>query len=475
MKYIIFSYDGIGFPVAKRLIEEGADVTVVQVEDKADLGMKGKEDPESKRRRMSLYDGVFKKWTLGDALKIMKTLPQKEDYFVWFDFNHLWKVSEQVEAMGFTKGLFVRKEDLTYEDDRQKAKELVEAEYDGVKVGESHEFTKIKDGVEFLNETEDVWVLKGNDEDAKTKVPSTDDPEKAKKILIDLMEAHSADYEKGGYILEKKIINGYEATPQIVFYDGKPVYASLDIENKPKAAGNEGIQLGCAQNLIVKIELDDKISEIAFPEYVYKQAAKRKGIYVWDCGLIFKNGEFYFTEFCAQRFGYDSFFTELAMAGSVTRYFEQVVQGKNPLIYQFGAAARGLNEHKDGEMRRVLEDLPMMWDPDKNDDVWVYELKHDEEGDYVCTGTDWDLVVFTGAGETIESAVFKCYRARESFVFEDMAVRPMFDFMSRDYQSSIPNRFNMLNHAFFEAPDMIETEHTLYEMKLNEVKTKLGA
>ncbi len=473
MKYIIFSFDGIGFPVAKRLKDEGADVTVVHIEDRSDIGVKGKEDPESKRRRLSLYDGIFEKWKLADALKTMKTLPDKENYFIWFDFNNLWKVSEQVMEMGFTRGLFVEKSDLTYENDRQKAKDLVMEEYEGVTVGESHEFNKVKDGIEFLKETEDIWVLKGNSEDAKTKVPDTRDPEKAKKMLIDLMESQSKDYENGGYILEKKIIDGFEATPQIVFWDGKPVYASLDIENKPKAAGNEGIQVGCAQNIIVKIELTDKICEIAFPKYVYDQAKKKKGIFVWDCGLIYKGGEFYFTEFCAQRFGYDSFFTEIAMSGGATRYFEQVSQGKNPLIYRFGAAARGLNEHKDGEERRVLEGLPVMFDPGVNDDVWLYEIKKDDKGDLVCTGCAWDLVVFTGAGETFESAVFNCYRVRECFAFEDMAVRPMFDFMSRDYLSSIPNRFNTLNHAFFDAPDLIENEHTLYEMKLLDVKSKL--
>ncbi len=454
LKYIIISFDGIGFPVAKRLIEEGADVTVVQVEDQADLGKKGVEDPEYKRRRLSIYDGVFVKWGLKEALNTMKDLPNKDEYFIWFDFNHLWKVSEQVEAMGFTKGLFVRKEDLTYEDDRNKAKELVEKEYEGVKVGEVHEFNKIKDGVDFLNETEEIWALKGNDESAKTKVPSTDDPYKAKKILIDLLESHAKEYEKGGFILEKKIIDGYEITPQIVFWDGEPVYASVDIENKPKGSGNEGIQLGCAQNLIVRVDLFDPICKLAFPEYVYQQAKERKGIYVWDCGLIFKDGDFYFTEFCAQRFGYDSFFTEIAMASGPDNYFRSVMNGVNPLIYKFGAAARGLNEHKDGEERRVLEGIPMMWDEEYNRDTWVYELKKDEEGDYCCTGSEWDLVVFTGAGETVESAVQKVYDARKSFSFDDMAVRPKFDFMSKDYLSSIPNRYEQFNHEYFEGPDL---------------------
>lgn len=471
MKYIIFSFDGIGFPVAKKLTDEDAQVTVVQIEDQIEIGKKGTEDPESKRRRLSLYDGVLEKIPLKRALAAMRSIPDKDNYFVWFDFNHLWKVSEEVEKMGFTKGLFVREEDLTYEDDREKAKELVLKEYDHVKVGEVVEFSKAKEGIDFLNDTDDVWALKGNDEGAKTKVPRDNDPEKAKRVLIDLLESHAKEYEKGGFILEQKIINGYEITPQLIFWDGVPVYASVDIENKPKGAGNEGIQLGCAQNLIVRIELTDKLTEIAFPEYVYKQAKDRKGIYVWDCGLLYKDGDFYFTEFCAQRFGYDSLFTEMAMAGGASNYFEKIAAGRNPLMYTFGAAVRGLNEHKDDEERRVLEGVEMYWDEHVNPNTWIYELKI-EEGKHVTTGSGWDLVVFTGAADSAEEAIYTAYAAEKCFTFDDLMVRPEFDFLSRDYQSSIANRFNVFNHEYFHAPDLIENEHTLYMMKLRGIIDK---
>lgn len=452
LKYFVFSYDGIGFPVAKKLIDEGAEVTVVQIENKKDLGMTGGESAEEKRRRLSLYDNVFPKMGLEQAMTALKEIQNKNDYFIWFDFNHLWKVSEQVEELGFTKGLFVRKEDLTYEDDRNKAKELVEKYYPEVNVAEVHEFKNAQDGIDFLNDTDDIWALKGNDESAKTKVPSDDDPEKAKKVLIDLLESHAQDYEKGGFILEKKIIDAYEITPQMVFWDGIPVYASADIENKPKSAGNEGIQLGCAQNLIVRLELTDKIVEIAVPEYVHEMAQGRKGIFIWDCGLLFKDGDFFFTEFCAQRFGYDSLFTEIDMAGGARKYFEAIASGVNPLMYRFGSAARGLNEHKDGDERRVLEDIPMSFDDPSH--TWVFEMRKNEDGDCVTTGSDWDLVVFTGAGNTVNESVDNAYKARAGFTFDDMAVRPQFDFMSTDYLSSIPNRFNELNHKFFNAPDI---------------------
>lgn len=451
MKYIIFSYDGIGFPIAKKLIDEGQTVTVVQVRNKSELGGDGDEDKEDRRRRLSLYDGVFPKIDLPEALNTMRFIDDKDDYFVWFDFNHLWNVSERVEALGFTKGLFVQEDDLSCEDDRNKSKEIVEKYYPGVKVGEVHEFKAAKDGIDFLNETQDMWALKGNDESAKTKVPGGSDAEKGKKVLIDLLTSNAKDYEKGGYILEKKIIDAYEITPEIVFYDGKPVFASADIENKPKAAGNEGIQLGCAQNLIIKLKLDDPISRLAFPPYVYDMAKDRKGIFIWDCGLLFKDGEFYFTEFCSQREGYDCVFTKIAMAGSASNYFESIVKGKNPLVSSFGAGARGLNENINKEDMKPLENIPMLFDYPS--DTWVFEMAKDDEGMYRSTGSDKDLVVFTGAGDTLEEAVDACYEAREGFTFDDMAVRPKFDFLSREYLSSMVNRFMKLNHDYFELPD----------------------
>lgn len=471
MRYIIFSFDGVGFPVAKKLRDEGADVTVVQIEDRKDIDMPGTEDPEKKRRRLSIYDGVFEKMPLKIALETMRGISDKQNWFVWFDTNDLWKVSEEVEKMGFEKGLFVRKTDLDFEADRNMAKEFVQRHYDNVEVAETMEFDKVKDAIDFLKDTDKVWVLKGNSEFAKTKVPDDNDPYKARMVLIDLLQSHVKEYENGGFILEEKIIGGLEITPEIIFWDGEPVCASLDFENKPKGAGNEGIQLGCAQNLICRIELEDKIAEIAFPKRIYDEAKNRKGIFIWDCGLMMKGDTFYFTEFCSQRFGYDSLFTEMAMAGGAMNFFEKIAAGNNPLMYRFGAAVRGLNEHRD-DQGKIMEDIPIMWDPEYDHDIWVYEMRKDSVGDYISTGASWDLAVFTGAGDDIEMAVAEAYCARGCFTFDSMITRPRFDFMSRDYLSSIPNRFSAMNHMYFDLPDLMENEHSLYMMRLGEMQKR---
>jgi hypothetical protein len=48
----------------------------------------------------------------------------------------------------------------------------------------------------------------------------------------------------------------------------------------------------------------------------------------------------------------------------------------------------------------------------------------------------------TGSSDTLESAVNKMYRGLDKFHFERLYLRPSFDFMSRDYPTSILNRLD---------------------------------
>ena len=65
MKYIIFTYDGFGFPIAKQLQDEGHEVIVGQVEDfkstltKIERRRNGEELSIDKKRRLSLYKNII--------------------------------------------------------------------------------------------------------------------------------------------------------------------------------------------------------------------------------------------------------------------------------------------------------------------------------------------------------------------------------------------------------------------------------
>ncbi len=223
-----------------------------------------------------------------------------------------------------------------------------------------------------------------------------------------------------------------------------------NIENKNIGAGNVSIQTGAMQTLVIKTDIKSEINDIAFPKWVYEKAKNHPGLFIVDAGIICKDDKYYFTEFCFNRFGFDSMFAEITMSGSATDFFSKLFNGKNPLKDNFGVAVRALNMHKDDKERRVLEGITMSGD---SENTWIFECKK-EEDKLVSTGVSWDMVVFTGSGETVESAVDIAHEKLDEFIFEDLYSRPKHDFMSFDYQNSIPNRYSELNHKLFNAKDM---------------------
>lgn len=450
MKYIIFTFDFSAACVAKKLKEEGNEVILAVVQDAKELGNGLKEDADAKKKRLSLYDGVIQKFDAKDVLRNMIKVKNKDEWFVIFDMNTLWKYSQLVMKMGYKNGFFPTEEQFHYEDNRDSAKDFVKKHYPDLPVAEVHEFKTIDEGIQMLQDTENIYVLKANIEGDLTVLPSSDDPELAKEEIIAALTTEKGEYEKAGYILEQKINNPIEITPQAVFYNGELVFTDIDIENKPIGAGSQGPMTGCSGNLIIKTNINDKINKIAFPKIVYEMAKKQPGMFVWDSSiLIDENTEkMYFGEFCPNRWGFDAIFTELSMSGSCTEYFENVMAGRNPLKYTFGAAVRMFNLKKHESAIIIKEE------DDK--DIYVYDERLNK--DHIeSTGDNWNLLVAAGVGNTVEKAVDKAYEAMEKVAFTGGYIRPKFDFLSREYQNSIPNRFDFTNKWLYNVKSLITT------------------
>ena len=444
LKYIWISYDGIGYSIAYKLLQEGNEVLIGQIQDNKELGNNDKpEEPEAKRRRLSIYNGILKKLPMTELVAQARKIKNKDEYFVAFDFNNLWRYAELFKKMGFRNGFFPTQADFKMESDREAAKALVKKHYPDLTIGEVHEFKKTQDGIQFLAEQENdtMYVLKGNADSAQTVCPDTKIPILAKEEIVTQLEKDSANYEKGGFILEERIIDPIEFTPEAQWYNGKLIMITVDIENKPMGSGNIGKQCGCAEDVVFEIDPNSEAAKAAFPPYIYEEAKKHIGLFVFDAGLLYKDGKMYFTEFCAQRWGWDSFFTELAMCESVSAYFEALVSGKNPLKYKFGVSNRGFNIDT-GSDERIVKDRRMSWLEEVDKQTWLYEMKL-KDGAAINCGNFWDfLVVWTGSGNTIENAVDKLYKACEGFSFSNLVYRPKFDFLSIDYKTSILNRYN---------------------------------
>lgn len=452
MKYICFTYDGTIAPIAYKLQEEGNEVIFAQIYNNKNIltpeEVHEVEKPEKKKCRLEIYNGLLKnKVVAEDFIKEMKNITDHENWFVLCDSNLCFKFTEEAEKMGFT-GILPTEEDRIFEVDRKKAKDFVIEHYSDIKVAEVHDFTAIEEGIQFLEETEDFWVLKSQGDSGDTVVPESEDVELNKEQLIDSLRKQQKEYEQNGFILEKKIMNPIELTPEIIFFDGEPVCVSLDIENKPMGAGNEGTQTGCSQNLIVKLDFDSPLAKIAFPEIVYEIAKERKGIFVWDASILIdpKDGEMYFGEFCSNRFGWDSFPTETAMNDDylISSFFLDIMHGKNPLKVKYGAGVRVLNIDSGC---KILEEGLVSWSPEATRYIYPYEikLKKDEESDEIkfeSTSSSWDLALIAGVSDDLDEAITKCYNNVKLFAFDAKYTRPEFDFRSTEYPTAIMNRLN---------------------------------
>ena len=336
MKYVFFTYEGTVAPIAYKLIQEGNVVEFAHIEDKEDILTEdekkpgaGKEDPELKKRRLECYSGLINKLPAKKAIKAMADVKDKEEWFYMTDMNDSFKYSTAALKMGYENGFFPLEEDRSVEVNREEGKEIVEKNYKGIFVKDYKEFKSAKDGIAFLEGNKNIYVLKSLGDDGETVVPKGDDPELENQIIIDTLEAKAKDYEGNGFLLEQKIMDAVEFTPEIMFWNGKPIMTTVDIETKTKQAGEVGTNVGCGTNLVVRTELNDKINQICFPKFVHDFAASRKGLVVWDIGILLdkKDGKMYFTEFCPNRMGWDSFPTELSMCADgdkpVSAFFEK--------------------------------------------------------------------------------------------------------------------------------------------------------
>lgn len=444
-KYIIFSVYADGGALAWHLQNEGKEVVLAQVNDIKTVGIKKPEDGETKKRRLTPFNGMLTKKKAEDLIKEMEKISNKDEYFVIFDFNSLYAYAEKATKMGFRHGIFPTKFDYDLENDRKWAKEFVQKHYPDLKVAEVEEYKTIEEGIEMIEGSEEFWALKGNDVECQTVVPGCKDLDFARAEIIDALKSHKEDYERQGYILERQIRDGIEFCPQIVFYDGVPLAYSVDLEQKAIGSGNTGPKVGCTMNIMVEMDPDAPIVRKAFPPAVYKLAASHKGLFFTDANIILKDGDYYYLEFCQNRFGYDAIQTECEMAGGVSNYFEALANGENPYQSKFGVAVRGLNMHRDHD-GRVMNNMAMRWQPEVLPHLWPFDMhKNTEKGGYENGGYEYDLLcVFTASSDDLEYAIKKCYENINKFSFDEMYYRSQGDFVDRTYPSNLLDRYDAI-------------------------------
>lgn len=455
MKFAIFTFDGAILSIAHRLILEGNDVYVCQISNPNALGVESwvndKEEPECKKRRMSIYDGLVKKISLDYMLPFLNRQKNKEDFFVIFDYSNQCKIAERVLRMGYTNGLFPVTYDYEMEKDRDKAKEFAKNNYPLLKLKKSQTFNKVDDVVEFISESDKLWVIKSDGNFAETLVPDKDDLEMGKKQVIDELKENRKDFEKSAIIAEEKISNPIEFTPQLVFYDGKPIYYQVEIETRMLGCLDIGPQTGGNENLIINTSPDDKINKIAFPPIVYEEAKYRRGLYIRDAGILSDGEDYYFTEFAANRWGWGGIFTELAMStddNRITEYFENLKRGESPTKFKYGTSLALYSLDSDHKFPGLPSgETPINISEGYEDDFFIYQQKKVKNKN-VSVGYRWfssaPLGYVTGKGKSMEDAVDNVYDNLNHFSMKGIYYRPKSDFISTENNKCILSRVKFL-------------------------------
>ncbi len=459
MKYIFITFARLADPVAYKLKLEGFDVTVGVIENVKEYVMEeevsgAKEDEYEKQTRISQFKGLLELQEANKVIEWMKTIKNPHDYFVFFDENNLYRWADKIRDLGF-EGNFPTKEDFMFEIDRDMAKKFVKEHYPRLNTPEVVEFSKVEDALKFVEKTDQIWVLKGKDDSAQTFVPDVNDVGLAKGQLTEMLKNFPNKYEKRGFILELLIPSIVELTPEKLYYDGVPLGTSIDLENKSFGSGNISTQTGCAQDLVFPTDMDDRINRIAFPEIVDEMARNHKGLFIWDASILInrRDGKMYFGEFCSNRAGYNSFFTELAQSPSVNDFFEKVVHKKNP--YTLGTVAtsvRIFNMNTD-DNDKVSANITIDYKPEIEKDLWLWDVRKNQRGRLVTVGADWNLAVITGSGKSIDEAVNRMYKNVDGFSFVGGYWRSKDDYLSLDYSTSILNRLNYgLERGLYKLP-----------------------
>lgn len=461
--FITLSSGWDGMPIAFHMQEEGMKSIVGQVQSKTELKQEDDEKPDEKEERLAQYEGMVQKYPTQKLVKALKKVKNKDEYFIYCDQNALWPLAEELLKAGFKNGLFPTEEDYNMEKEREAAMEFVEEHYPDVQIIPHEKYKTVEEARQAVEESEVPLVIQSEGDFVSTIV-GPDDVEQSKITIMAALDKHEKEYSKGEIILKEKLIKPIEITPQIVFWNGEPVFTDIDIETKNIGDGeNNGNQVGCGTNLIIKTEFEDEINRIAFPEKVYEMAREHTGIFVWDISLYFTDSGIYFGEFCSNRFGYDALMTEMAMSGGSSHYFKAIQNSQNPLKARFGAAVRVFNLNRTKEQEIAIID-------EVKDSVWLYEVtKKDDK--MLSVGDCWDLGVVTGTGETVEEAIEATYKNYEGLNFKEKYTRTKDDFLA-DYPTSIVRRFKAVNGVYFQAPDF-KTKDESHKEELEQFKGKV--
>jgi phosphoribosylamine-glycine ligase len=429
-RFIIVTKDHSGLGFAKKLLEEGEQVTVAtQCEEK---------DPEAQKQYKKVGQGWVDVISLADAIR---TLKSPNTYWI-FTENNFPEEADTLRNKGqkvFGTSVLTDK----MEHDRKFAVDL--AKQCGLTSPTTHEFTSLDEGIAFLDAHLDTaYVFKPDDGTFNyiTFVPARKDDADANRECALYMQHMVKD--PGPFILQERIPKGegIEVCVEAWIYEGEPFLATVGLETKRKNTADIGEMCGCAGDYISLLSLDSALVEQTVGRmFDYYKREKYTGIA--DVNVIITDDGPQFLEVC-NRLGYNAhvtLFLGLALDGFgdiLADFMDGKIEGM-PERFREGWAAS----------LTVFLDHPREGLPVHLDEWWVEHFYpfdgYQEDETWLLTGYSDEVGIFVDHGPTMEaaySAVWQKVVEEEAVSFPDMYYRT--DLGSVDYENAPIRRWQQL-------------------------------
>jgi len=453
-----------GMPLAIALLAEGYSVALAIMDEK-------KAEPEAPpwsyepsivlRRKLQQLVGTG----LVEKVSADKIKPSK-DTLVIFDFNYGAKYGAKITSLG-VKGIITPLWAYELEHDRAKAADFVRKNYPQLSLPEEEDFPEnsARAVLEFIQSSEDFWVIKPNSNELSVFLPSGN-----RETYLAMAEHYISDNEQAlndcSIQLQRKIY-GYEAVCETWYREGEPILCNVDLELKNQYAGNLPPQTGCAADLVFTIPLDSEFRRIVNKPFD-KFAEEQNFTGVMDANVIFedKTGKPYFLEFCPARFGYNCLYAFLdKLKGNIGDFFSWAILGQPEfhIPNEFGASVRIFDAAHYGNLLHRLEEGKISFRElflGEPSSVWLWDAMKDN-GRLKVVGANPNTAIVTASAPSAEAALSRVKDLAKLVEFEGAYFR--YDIDDREGTYSILNRLDYL------------LERDLFSVKVKRVGRSISA
>jgi len=413
-RFVVVTKDFTGLGWAKKLDEEGEDVTLA-------TDYSEEEDPKLKEQMMRVGEGWLPVVQLSEAVKTLQS-----DNTIWIFAENCF-VEEAEKLIEAGQKVFPPSITLGEKMEHDRDFAVGVAEDAGLPSPPTHEFSSRDEGLKFLDANKSTaYVMKINDNkfNFQTFVPNARTEADAHEQLYVYLKY--MDDEPTDYILQERIPieDALEVNVELWFFEGEPFLATLGLEVKRKNTYDVGEMTGCAGDFTQFIPLDSPLVEKTIGKLGdFYREQKYTGFA--DVNVIFtKDNQPHFLEVC-NRFGYNShpnMFLGLCrdnFGDVIADYLDgNVSDMASRFRTEIGCSLTLFIDHP-------RPGLPIFVKPDAEEQFYTFDgLKKEDQ--LLMTGYSDEIGIFLTRGKDIQEAWDKMADAvamKEKVIFPDIYYR----------------------------------------------------